>query len=467
MKHPAPVRPLLSPEQAGFFQRSKVLSLTGAAGAEEFDPWDPDLDGFMTGPEDRPSAHVAEPGQDSLLKVIDKAVRLARQTGSRERIYIELLPGTYTGLVYVPGFLVDGSPVPITLFSRDEDPSQTVIEADIDAEMPGSEYAERFAAGFDGLDASIADIYRRIAAEEKINTLNASVLRVENEGFQLRNVTVRNLYNCDREDMYLPSEKRRKNARGQYPKGQHQAVALLIAGADRVHLENVHLSSFQDTLYFRSPRKGTTVRSFYRRCDIEGDVDFIFGQATAYFDKCVIRSRGSRAGHAYVAAPSTDIRTTYGIVFHDCEFTHDGDPSALRGTFNLGRQWFEAVRATPYGEPSVPGYSCRLGEVSAYAEPEGTVSRETLFSVGKCVLINCRVGPHINKSAPWAEWMGGTFGADGHYAPQGWSLRYRPVQVSARDFLENLKDWPDFGLLDVSGIDPGMVLLGEIHTEET
>lgn len=466
MNTPRPLRPQLNAEQAAFFQRSKVLGLTGEAGAEEVDPWDPDLDGFMTGREDRASTHVVEPGQNTLIRVIDKAVRQARQTGSRERIYIELKPGLYSGLVYVPGFLVEETPVPITLFSREDDAARTVIEADIDAEMPGAEYAQRFAAGFDGLDASIADIYRRIAAEEKINTLNASVLRVENDGFQLKNVTVRNRYNCGREDPSVPAGQQSRNSHGQFAKGQHQAVALLVAGADRVHLENVHLSSFQDTLYFKSPRKGETVRSFYRRCDIEGDVDFIFGQATAYFDKCVIRSLGSRADQSYVAAPSTDLRTTYGIVFHDCDFTHDGSPNALKGTFSLGRQWFEAVRATPYGLSPVPGYVCRLGDVSAYREPEGTISRETLFSVGKCVLINCRVGPHINSVAPWAEWMGGTFPPDGRYESNGWALRYRPVQTKARAFIDNLSDWPDFAGIDVSDVDPEMVFLGEYRRDD-
>ncbi|NAZ18154.1 hypothetical protein GT020_19205, partial [Glutamicibacter soli] len=90
---------------------------------------------------------------------------------------------------------------------------------------------------------------------EKITTAHASVLRVEGDDTQLLNLAIRNSYNADRDQ----PESTVKNAQGQYRKGQHQAVALLVAGADRVQLQDVALSSFQDTLYLQSPRKGVTV----------------------------------------------------------------------------------------------------------------------------------------------------------------------------------------------------------------
>jgi len=232
-------------------------------------------------------------------------------------------------------------------------------------------------------------------------------------------------------------------------------VALLIAGADRVLVQNVTLRSFQDTLYLQSPAKGQTVRACLTGCDIEGDVDFIFGQSTAWFECCTIRSLGSRARHAWATAPSTDIRTPYGFVFQDCDFTHDGSAAARAGRFSLGRQWFEGVRATPYRQSPVPGYRCTLGPVSAYDPPVGTISEATLNSVGKCVILNSRIGAHINAGTPWDDWAG-----------EGWNPRHRPAQYTAADLLDHLGPRLAEQGLSYDDIDPSMVFLGEYCNED-
>jgi pectinesterase len=84
---------------------------------------------------------------------------------------------------------------------------------------------------------------------------------------------VRNGYNADR--VQLGRNDDPLNAAGQFINGQHQAVAVLIAGADKVHLDHVRLPSYQDTLYFKASAPAITSRSFYSWCFIEGDVDFI------------------------------------------------------------------------------------------------------------------------------------------------------------------------------------------------
>jgi pectinesterase len=49
-------------------------------------------------------------------------------------------------------------------------------------------------------------------------------------------------------------------------------------------------------------------------CTIEGDVDFIFGSGTAYFESCniICSSKG------YIAAPSTSQSFPYGLIFERC-----------------------------------------------------------------------------------------------------------------------------------------------------
>ena len=65
-----------------------------------------------------------------------------------------------------------------------------------------------------------------------------------------------------------------------------------------------------------APRiNGKTILS--RNCYICGDIDFIFGSATAYFEGCTIASLGP----GYVTAASTPPEgKEYGYVFHDCRF---------------------------------------------------------------------------------------------------------------------------------------------------
>lgn len=432
------MRPELTEDEAASFRRDEVLRYRGPAGAEIPDPWSPSrlMAGAMV-----PDLIVGPGAYAS----VQQALNAATAPDGRGRVIIGIAPGVYQGLVYVPDM-----PFPVTLLGLGRRPDEVQLVENIDAEMPGAEYRRRFQAQFADAATPATAIFERIAAMAKITTANASVLRVEAGDFQLLNLTVRNSYNADRDQ----PESTEKNDRGQYRKGQHQAVALLIAGADRVQVQDVVLRSFQDTLYLQSPRKGVTSRACLTGCDIEGDVDFIFGQATAWFENCTIRSLGTRARHAWATAPSTDLRTRFGFVFNNCDFTHDGSPAALAGGFSLGRQWFEGVRATPYGTPSLPGYRCDIGAASTYAPPLGTISRATLELVGKCVIQHSRIGRHIHRHAPWDDWNG-----------PGWNPRYRPVQYRAGDMLRILSGWLQAQGLQFGDIDPRMILVAEYRNQ--
>jgi pectinesterase len=64
-------------------------------------------------------------------------------------------------------------------------------------------------------------------------------------------------------------------------------VALRLT-ADRAVLTRVRLLGAQDTLYAASKNPDTPSRQYFRDCYIEGHVDFIFGDAKAFFDRCHI-----------------------------------------------------------------------------------------------------------------------------------------------------------------------------------
>jgi pectinesterase len=105
-----------------------------------------------------------------------------------------------------------------------------------------------------------------------------------------------------------------------------QAVAVQVFG-DKAIFNNCRFIGFQDVLYTINPNS----RQFYKNCYIEGTTDFIFGAATAWFEKCHVHSRRN----SYVTAASTPQDHAYGYVFNECKLTAD---SAIDKVF-LGRPW--------------------------------------------------------------------------------------------------------------------------------
>lgn len=410
------IGPLLTDEQAAEFRREAVLSRTGPAGNERIEPWAP-----WAMPADPPADVVTRP--DGLQAAIDEVLN----EGGRHRRHIRLTPGEGAGPVYVPR-----SAPPLTITGE-----AARLSAQVDAQMSGAEYRRRFARRFTEAHPDTRAIFERIAAKERITTHNASVLRVEADDTVLRGLTIENTYACDRASAAPPDAL--PDAQGRYATGQHQAVALHVAGADSVVLDGLALTSFQDTLYLQHPGAFSTARTYLTGCRIAGDVDFIFGQATAFFHDCTIVSRGERGAMSWVAAPATSLGTSYGFVFDDCRFSSDGAP----GRFLLGRQWFEGVRASPYGTANVPGYVCRFGAESRYDPPGGTISRATLESVGKCIVLRSELGPHLHPTMPWGDWNGGDYAEDGTYRPAPWNPRFRPVQTGPGEMATLLHDWLD------------------------
>lgn len=160
-----------------------------------------------------------------------------------------------------------------------------------------------------------------------------------------------------------------------------QCIALYADG-DNLLVEDCVLLGHQDTLFtaplppkeiqkngFIGPKQYTPrvpQRQTYRRCRIEGDIDFIFGGAAAWFEDCVIvavdgREDRSEPFCAYCTAASTPEGQKFGYVFKNCRFLGDGVPDA---SVYLGRPWRD------------------------YA---------------KTVLIGCELGPHI-RAEGWHDW---------------------------------------------------------------
>lgn len=420
----------LTEQEAARYCREEVLAWIGAAGAQVRAIWQPALPDAQVA-----TYRVASTGGGDFTDIqpaVDRAIDDAAPC------VIAIEPGYYPGPVYIP----KGAP-PLSLIGAGQ--GKVTLAAGIDAQMSGDQYRARFGAQFESAHPATRAVFERIAARERLGTFNTGVLRIEADDVTISGLRVENLYACDRAE--AAPEGAQPDAAGRYAQGQHQAVALHVAGADRSYLHDLHLRSFQDTLYLQTPDPFTSTRCAIDDCLIEGDVDFIFGQATAWFDRCELRSRGDRGAQSWVVAPSTNIATRFGFVFCECLFTHDGAEAGRNGTSFLGRQWFEGVRVTPY-PPWPEGYICHIGPRSEGDAVGGTISRATLEAVGKCVILESRIGAHINTDTPWDHWG------------QFWTPRYRPAQSSPADFLENLQIWLRQEQLDYSHLDPNDIWLG-------
>jgi pectinesterase len=103
-----------------------------------------------------------------------------------------------------------------------------------------------------------------------------------------------------------------------------QALAIRVDG-DRAVFRNCRFLGWQDTILLNRGRQ------YFENCCIAGHVDFIFGAATAWFEKCRINCL--RDG--YVTAASTPVDQPFGFVFSNCKIT--GDKPGVK-TY-LGRPW--------------------------------------------------------------------------------------------------------------------------------
>lgn len=138
---------------------------------------------------------------------------------------------------------------------------------------------------------------------EPLGTFRSGTLNVFAEGFTAENLTIR-------------------NASGP---GTGQAVAAFVDAGQAV-FRRVRLLGDQDTLYTGQGRQ------YYDNCYIEGDVDYIFGAATALFERCHLHNKRSRG---YITAASTPEDAKFGYVFLDCRITGGEGVSEVY----LGRPW--------------------------------------------------------------------------------------------------------------------------------
>ncbi|WTS35267.1 pectinesterase family protein [Streptomyces sp. NBC_00111] len=244
--------------------------------------------GAASGAEAATTLTVAKDGSGQYATV--QAAVNAIPAGNTARVVVSIKPGTYRELVKIPSTKQN-----VTLQGSGSSRNDTVI------------------------------VYNNASGTQKpdgsgtYGTSGSATVAAEANGFQARNLTISNDFD---------------EAANQHMSGL-QAVALRTA-ADKVFLDSVIVTGDQDTLLLDTASKATLGRVHMTNSYVVGNVDFIFGRATAVIDKSVItlkkRWDGSSAG--YIAAPSTAADRKGFLITGS---TVNGDVSA--SSFYLGRPW--------------------------------------------------------------------------------------------------------------------------------
>lgn len=210
---------------------------------------------------------VAQDGSGQ-FKTIQEAIMSVPAGEVDHPVVIHIKPGTYKELIYIQHE---------KRFFRliGEDAARTILTYDLHANMIGKD-------------------------NRPIGTFRTPSTVIDADDFLAENITF-------------------ENSAG--PVGQ--ALAIRVDG-DRAVFRRCRFLGWQDTVFLNRGRQ------YFEECYIAGHVDFIFGAATAFFERCHIHCLGA----GYISAASTYDYERYGFVFSNCKIT-----GAAGSKTYLGRPW--------------------------------------------------------------------------------------------------------------------------------
>ncbi|MBQ8175896.1 MAG: pectin methylesterase [Oscillospiraceae bacterium] len=228
---------------------------------------------------------------------------------------------------------------------------------------------------------------RKIVDGEKLGTFRSYTMLVNADSFTCKNITIANTAG--------------------FGDDVGQAIAVYAEG-DSISFEDCRFLGHQDTLFtgplpFREIEKGgfrgptefaerRVVHQTYKRCYIEGEVDFIFGSASAYFEECELFSINcGKEINGFVTAASTYNGADYGHIFNRCRFVSDCPDN----TVYLGRPWRNFAQTVLI--------ECEIGEhihEDLFHDWNKADARDTVFYG----VYSCR-GKEISGAAPFVKML--------------------------------------------------------------
>ncbi|GGQ48762.1 pectinesterase family protein [Streptomyces flaveolus] len=211
-----------------------------------------------------------------------------------------LAPGTYRETV-----TVDATRTDATWIGACEDPRATVIVYDNAAGTPRPDGSGTY------------------------GTSGSATVTVQADGFTARRITFANDW-----------------LRADHPDWTGTQAVALKAQGDRTAFHHCRFLGHQDTLYADTRALDHFARQYYAHCYVEGDVDFVFGRATAVYENCrfrtLVRTDLAAAPHGFVFAPSTAGANPRGYLVTRGHVTSE----APDGYYKLARPWVPSSDTT-------------------------------------------------------------------------------------------------------------------------
>ncbi|KAL4397447.1 pectinesterase/pectinesterase inhibitor PPE8B [Arachis duranensis] len=199
----------------------------------------------------------------------------------------------------------------------------------------------------DGIGATVITGNRSVV--DGWTTFRSATFAVSGRGFIARDITFQNTAGPEK----------------------HQAVALR-SDSDLSVFFRCGILGYQDSLYTH------TMRQFFRECTISGTVDFIFGDATAVFQKCnVLVKKGlQNQKNTITAQGRKDPNEPTGFSLQFCNVTADSDLVSFVNTTEtfLGRPWKTYSRTI-----FMQNYMSEIIRPQGWLEWNGNFALDTLY----------------------------------------------------------------------------------------
>lgn len=303
--------------------------------------------------DDSYQTHVVKVGANEQYQTIQSALD-ANQSSLKDRLVLEIDPGTYTEAVQVnkPG----------VIFKNADSTGQKAVV------ITYNNYSSNtFDANGNFVPQDNHDL-----GTSKCGTV---IVTAAATGFSAENITFENSYNVT----------------DHTKEGEQTPAVAFDSLADQVYLKNCNLIGRQDTVYLQG--KGNRV--YINGGKIEGTVDFVFGDANALIENATINMayyNGRKTG--YFTAPNTAKGQT-GLVFNNCQLTVDGQYGSNAAIY-LARPWQTTIQTT---SKVVNGKMI----ITAY-DPNTKDSRYTDTS-SAVTFINCQIPTNLAQNV-FGVWTG-------------------------------------------------------------
>ena len=287
-------------------------------------------------------------GQYATVAEAIAAAQAMNPLQERERITIHITPGVYRAQ------LIIDTPY-ITL--KNDDPTQEV------------KLTWYYGIGYNYYSAGADGYYNEDLAYDKFSKHGAAkwgvatYLKAGAKAFRAEGITFETSFN-----KYVTDEEiadgvemdgsfnfvRKLNSDVRAKAATERSCAIAIE-ADEAEFLNCKFLGSQDTFY-----TGANVKGYLRKCFIEGNTDFIFGDGDFVFENCEIRWAGytDKTATGYITAARTSPESK-GYLFYNCLISNASDALVTPGYF--GRPWGKDAAVawvnTIYGAEDVIGFN--------------------------------------------------------------------------------------------------------------